>query len=395
MSSSRMKIAHIVSTFPPYKGGMGNSVYYSAREMARLGHTNVVFTPAYDRSLPSHEVLEENLEVVRLPAWVTIGNAGVLPHLLWRVRDFDIVHLHYPFYGGGEVLLFGLLFTKAKFMIHYHMDTFASGLKGVIFKLYAFFFLPVVARLAKVITCASIDYIKQSELKDYYLNHKDKFVQIPFGVDAEYFYPGSKLPNPTILFVGGLDTQHNFKGVEQLLEAFKTIAPDFPSAKLLLVGKGDLEEHYHERSQELRLQDQVEILNAVSDTELAKLFQGAWVTVLPSTSRAEAFGLVLLESLASGTTVIASNLPGVRNVFLNNEHGYLVRPGDIDQLASKLHEVLSDAPQREALSKAGREWIEKEYSWKKFGQRLEAAYCRVLYTPQEKRGPLKAEDDDD
>lgn len=389
-----MKIAHIVSTFPPYKGGMGNSVYYAAREMARLGHRIVVFTPAYDRSLPRHEVLEENLEVVRLPALVTIGNAGVIPHLFWKVGGFDIVHLHYPFYGGGEILLLGLLLTRAKFMIHYHMDTFGVGLKGVIFKLYAFFFLPLVARLAKMITCASIDYIKHSELKDYYLNHKDKFVQIPFGVDADYFSPGHKLASPTVLFVGGLDTQHNFKGVEQLLEAFKSIAASFPQASLVLVGKGNLEGHYQQRIKELGLESQTTILNSVTDEKLAGLFREAWVTVLPSTNRAEAFGLVLLESLASGTAVIASNLPGVRSVFRNNEQGYLVKPGDVGHLAQKLREIVGDKAKTEALGQAGRGWIEQEYSWKKFGQRLEAAYCRVLYTPQEKRGPLKTEDDD-
>lgn len=118
-----MKIAHIISTFPPYKGGMGNVVYYSAREMARLGHQNDIFTPAYDKKLSGHEKLEDNLEVHRLSSFFSLGNAAVLPSLIWKLRDFDIIHLHYPFYGSGEMVLIGLLFSKAKFMIHYHMDT--------------------------------------------------------------------------------------------------------------------------------------------------------------------------------------------------------------------------------------------------------------------------------
>lgn len=390
-----MKIAHIISTFPPYKGGMGNVVYYSAREMARLGHQNVIFTPAYDKKLSGHEKLEDNLEVHRLSSFFSLGNAAVLPSLIWKLRDFDIIHLHYPFYGSGEMVLIGLLFSKAKFMIHYHMDTVGKGLKGLIFRMYAFFVLPIIVRFAKIITCASLDYVKHSEIKDYYNSHSSRFVQIPFGVDTNQFTPGEKSATPIILFVGGLDRQHNFKGVEQLIDAFALISKNYPSACLCIVGRGDLEDYYRGRIASHQLGEKAKILNSVSDTELAVLFNSAWVTVLPSTNRAEAFGLVLLESLASGTAVIASNLAGVRNVFRNNEQGYLVRPGDVSDLAQKLEKIVSSKERTVALGNAGRKWVEKQYNWKEFSQRLEAAYCRVLYVPRKlSKGSLVPEEDD-
>lgn len=374
---------------------MGNSVYYFVREMAKLGHTNVIFTPAYDNSLLRHEELIPKVEVVRLPALLSIGNAAVIPQLLWKIRDFDIIHLHYPFYGGGEILLLGALFSRAKLMLHYHMDTIGSGIKGLIFRTYAFFFLPIVARAARLITCASIDYVKHSDLSHYYKNHRQKFVQVPFGVDDHQFIPGTKLPTPTVLFVGGLDHQHYFKGVEQLIDAFGNLATTYPEARLLIVGKGDLEEHYQQRIKKQGLERQVSILNSVSDTMLSQLYQEAWVTVLPSLNRAEAFGLVLLESLASGTAVIASNLPGVRNVFRNGDQGYLVKPGDVDDLGEKLTYIITNQEKAASLGLAGRAWIEHHYSWKKSSQRLEAAYYRVLYTPKnKKKGPLKNDDDD-
>ena len=390
-----MRIAHIVSTFPPYKGGMGNSVYYSAREMARLGHSNIILTPAYDPISPTYEVLEKNLEVYRLRSIFSIGNAAVLPQFMWKLRGFDIIHLHYPFYGGSEMVLLGLLFTKAKFMVHYHMDTVGKGPKGFIFKLYAFFLLPIIIRVARIITCASIDYVKHSDVKDYYQNHPQKFVYIPFGVDTADFTPGKKFLDPTILFVGGLDRQHNFKGVDKLIEAFGSVSKKYSEAKLIIVGKGDLEDYYQKRIVELGVADRTEILNCVTDEELSNLYRGAWATVLPSTNRGEAFGLVLLESLASGTAVIASNLPGVRNVFHNNKHGYLVKPADVPDLANKLGKILSNEKKTLAMGSAGREWVEKEYSWKKFSQRLEAAYCRVLYTPVDtSTGSLLPQEDD-
>ncbi len=390
-----MKIAHIISTFPPYKGGMGNVVYYSAREMARLGHHNVIFTPAYDKKDAGREKLEENLEVVRLSSFFSIGNAAVLPSLIWKLRGFDIIHLHYPFYGSGEMVLLGLIFSRAKFMIHYHMDTVGKGLKGLIFRMYAFFILPIIVRFAKVITCASVDYIKHSEIQDYYSSHTTKFVQIPFGVDTKQFTPGQKLANPTILFVGGLDHQHNFKGVEQLIDAFALIAKQYPSARLCIVGKGDLEDYYRGRIASHQLGDKAAIMNSVTDIQLADLFKSAWVTVLPSTNRAEAFGLVLLESLASGTAVIASNLAGVRNVFRNGEHGYLVKIGDVTDLAQKLKKIASNKDSAVSLGTAGRAWVEQQYSWKEFSQRLEAAYSRVLYVPRKlSEASLDSQEDD-
>lgn len=390
-----MKIAHIISTFPPYKGGMGNVVYYSAREMARLGHHNVIFTPAYDKKDAGREKLEDNLEVVRLSSFFSIGNAAVLPSLIWKLRGFDIIHLHYPFYGSGEMVLLGLIFSQAKFMIHYHMDTVAKGLKGLIFRMYAFFVLPIIVRFAKVITCASLDYVKHSEIKDYYSSHISRFIQIPFGVDTKQFTPGKKSENPTILFVGGLDRQHNFKGVEQLIDAFALITKQYPLARLCIVGRGDLEDYYRGRIASHQLGEKASIMNSVSDIQLADLFKSAWVTVLPSTNRAEAFGLVLLESLASGTAVIASNLAGVRNVFQNGEQGYLVKAGDVVDLAQKLKKIVSNKENAVRLGTAGRTWVDEQYSWKEFSQRLEAAYSRVLYVPRKlSEASLDSQEDD-
>lgn len=390
-----MRIAYIVSTFPPYKGGMGNSVYHFAREMVERGHEIVIFTPAYDDSFARHETLIPRFEIVRLPALLTIGNAGVIPQLIWKLRKFDIIHLHYPFYGGGEMVLLALLFSRAKLMLHYHMDTVGKGLKQIIFRLYAFFFLPVAVRIARIITCASLDYVKHSDLTHYYQHHQHKFVQVAFGVDATRFQPGEKKVEPTILFVGGLDSQHDFKGVPELIDAFCTVVENHPTAHLVIVGKGDLEATYQQKIIDCHLENQAKILNSISDEQLADLYRSAWVTVLPSINRAEAFGLVLLESLASGTAVVASNLPGVRNVFRNGSEGYLVRPGDSADLAEKLCMILGSREKAQDLGTAGRHWVEEQYSWTKSGQHLETAYYRLLYTPKDKKsGPLKAEDDD-
>lgn len=375
-----MRIAHIICTFPPYKGGMGNSVYHMATQIGARGHESVVFTPAYSPEMVGEEDLGCNTRVVRLKPLLAIGNAAILPQLLWKLKGFDIINLHYPFFGTADIVALTRIFRRSKLIVHYHMDTVSGGIKGFIFWLYAFFFLPVLVRLSAMISCASLDYIKQSQLKDYYLNHRSSFIEIPFGVDAKYFTPGSEDRSPIILFVGALDRQHYFKGVKELIEAFSIVSATRPDAKLVLVGHGDLENHYQDLANKKGLGDNFIMATKANDDELAQWYQRARVSVLPSTDKSEAFGLVLLEAMSCATPVIASNLPGVRNVFRNKEHGFIVPPGDVQVLADKIAYMIDNPNQARNMGNEGRRWIEARYSWDRVGERLEAAYLRVFYT---------------
>jgi glycosyltransferase involved in cell wall biosynthesis len=103
------------------------------------------------------------------------------------------------------------------------------------------------------------------------------------------------------------------------------------------------------------------------------------VTVLPSTTTGEAFGLVLLESLACATPVIASNLPGVRTVVNSNKDGYLICPNSIADLIEKLQMmVLLTQERRREMGQMGREKVKRTYSWEQIGEKLNAVYLKVL-----------------
>jgi len=377
-----MRVAHVICTFPPYKGGMGNSVYNAAIELGKRGHESVVFTPAYKGVTAGQEIIGENASVFRLKPLIYFGNAAILPQLFYLLKDFDIVHLHYPFYGTADIVALLALFRKIKLVIHYHMDGVINNWKGIVFWFYSFFFLPVIARLAVMITCASLDYIKHSQLGAFYVNHRASFIEVPFGVDAEMFYPGEKDRQPIILFVGALDKQHYFKGIEKLIEAFSMIASKNNLAKLVLIGKGNLENYYYKLAVKKKIVNQLQIINSASDQDLANWYRLASVLVLPSINQSEAFGLVLLEAMSCATPVIASNLPGVRNVFKNKEHGFLIKPGDAEALAQKLDYLLNNPELARKMGDAARDFIEERYSWQKVGERLEAAYFRILYLPK-------------
>lgn len=387
-----MKIAQITCTFPPYSGGIGNCVYNLAENLADLGHAVTVFTPDYNYQHNGEDSPGEGkFKVKRLRPVFKIGNAALIPQLFWQLGDFDVVHLHYPFYGAIGAVLFRKLFfgKKFKLVVHYHMDSRAGDFTGLVFYLYRIFILPLVARAAKIITCASIDYIKHSDLKKYYLTHENKFRQILFGVSLEQFVTYhndlyKKRPHKEILFVGGLDRAHYFKGLENLIKAFAEIVKikRYDNAILNVVGRGEMAEYYKKRAALLGLSKSVIFNENVDNSKLVDFYNYCDFLVLPSINQGEAFGLVLLEAMSCSKPVITSNLPGVRSVFKNGREGFLVKPGDVEDLVKRMLILLGDRNLAERMGKAGRELVEKRYTWDKVGKKLDVIFHFVRYSPK-------------
>jgi glycosyltransferase involved in cell wall biosynthesis len=395
-----MKIAQIICTFPPYRGGMGNSVYHFARQAATAGHCVTVFTPLYagkavNFSRPGFDM--SNFKVERLRPLMPFGNAAIIPQLMWRLKNFDLVHLHYPFYGAMlPVLIAKLIFNrKMKLLLHYHMDSIGTGLKGLIFKFNRLFVLPLLLTQADFISCASVDYVKNSNLTLLYQKHRSKFITVPFGVDLSVFKPLTAEKNQDgrdIFFVAALDKAHYFKGLDVLFRALKLIIDEqaqkssgcIPNLKI--AGEGELLGYYKQLASDLGVADHVLFLGGLTNEELAKQYNNARVFVLPSINQGEAFGLVLLEAMACGTPVVASNLPGVRSVFHNGIEGFAVTPGDEKELARKLWQILADDLLRKKMSEAALRLAIDKYDWDKIGADLVRFYYRANFTPTPSKG---------
>lgn len=371
---------------------MGNSVYSLSESLADLGHEVTVFTPNYNYKIEDEFNRHEGkFAVERLSSLFKYGNAALVPQLVWKLKDFDIVHLHYPFYGALKpVLLIKLLSgRKMKLILHYHMDSQAQGLKGAVFYLYNILILPFLVRTAKIITCASLDYIKHSNLKKYCQTKPDKFRQISFGVNLEQFVTyhdnaNKQRQNKIVLFVGGLDKAHYFKGLENLFKALAIIIkePAFSSTVLKVVGQGNLLSYYKDCALNFGVEKNVEFYDKVDNGRLVDFYNDSDCLVLPSVNKAEAFGLVLLEAMACSKPVITSNLPGTRSIFRNGREGLLVKPGDVKDLAGKIKIILRDKKRAEAMGAAGRALVESKYSWVKVGKKLDSIYHYVQYSPK-------------
>ncbi len=271
-------------------------------------------------------------------------------------------------------------------VVTYHMDTRSPGWKGLIFSLYSKYWMPKVLGAADAIIGSSADYIEASDAAPLYHANKEQWHALPFGVDIERFAPRAKPVElydalgldpqaPTVLFVGGMDPAHHFKGIPVLLKALARLTgQEFP-VQALFVGDGSLRESFELQARGMGISQTVRFVGRVSDEDLPAYYNAADVTILPSIHRGEAFGMVLLESMASGVPVIASDLPGVRTVA---EDGGMTFPvGDYKAL-SELIAGYFVQPDRESLQKDVRRVVEEKYSWPSIVTSLNELYTDLL-----------------
>lgn len=355
-----MRVAVVVSTFPPYQGGMGNAAAAHAEALRRAGHDVTVLAPGQG-----------------LRPLLRIGNAAVVPQLFWKLRAFDAVELHYPFFGGAEwVWAWRACFGRRKRLaVFYHMDTVGRGLLGAVFRVYRALFLRAILGAADRLLVSSRDYLAHSQAAMF--KDDPRVRETPFAVDTERFRPrpGGATEGPLAIFVGALDRAHYFKGVPILLEAFSWTLKAVPEARLAIVGEGDLRAEYERRAVALGLADKVWFVGKMPDAELPHCFNRASFHVLPSTDRSEAFGIVTQEAMASGIPSIVSDLPGVRAVIAPGETGVLARPGDAGSLSRAMTDLFLAHERRAALGAAARARAERLYAASVVEKAIVEAVC--------------------
>jgi len=379
-----MKIAHFVCRFPPYKGGIGNVCYYQAKYLSKLGNEVVVFTHYNRKEQGQINRTKENFKVKALPYLFAYGNASLcLPVQIKQWNQFDVIHLHFPFIGFAEQLLFlkkiGLI--KPYFVVQYHMDLVGQGIIKHIFSFYNKFTLPLLLSADKIIA-SSLDYLVHSKISKYYQKGKNKFEVIPLGIDENKFFPLKKKlenkKNLEILFVGGLDKAHYFKGVDILIRAFAKINLLFPNTKLIIIGQGDLIDYYKNLAKQLKIEKKISFLSKVENRNLPSYYQRADIFVLPSINQSEAFGIVSLEAMACGCPIIVSDLPGVRTLVKGN--GFVFKPANVEDLVKKIKILLSNSQVREKMGEESSKIALKNFTWSKITKKLLSIYEKGVFS---------------
>lgn len=360
-----MRIAEVTATFPPYRGGTGNIAYQNAKILSELHHDVTVFTPRLGSAINAP------FEIVYLDPLIRVGNASVVPSLSKKLKGFDLVHLHYPFIGAESVLI-SCKSGRVPLLVTYHNRLEESHpIKKHLFNLYNGTLEPLILRHATMVASVNHDHFH------HLFPHYQDF-EVPNGVDTNLFTPGNRSmarkalglnsSDPVVLFVGALDQAHRFKNVPLLLRAIAQMEHVY----LVIVGGGDQESSLVHYATQLGLDGRVRFAGARAPVELPDYYRAADVTVLPS-NKTESFGLVLVESMACGTPVIASDLPGLRSVVTHGRTGLLVPPNDLAALHAALRRVFSSPDERLEMGSQAHTRVERSFAWSVVKRRLEDA----------------------
>ncbi len=373
-----MKILHLYKDYTPVLGGIENHIRMLAEGQARRGHDVTVL--AANRGWRTSIEMAGGVRVVLVPRLGTIASTPICPSLLrWLPRlEADITHLHFP-HPPGEVahLLMG---RAAGMVITYHADIVRQR---HLLRLYEPLLERVLKRANRILV-TSPAYVESSR---YLRAVRDRCVVVPIGIDVERFQErggeprtsprvrwGLPLDRPVAVFVGRL---RYYKGLDYLLRAL----PLVPDLHLLLVGGGPLWESMRALAAALGVANRVVFTGDVDDSDLPACYASGDLFVLPSHTRAEAFGTSIVEAMAAGLPVISTEIQtGTSWVNQDGLTGLVIPPCDPGAIAAAMTALIADRARREAMGRAGRARARRVFEASTMVEAVEGVYREVLAT---------------
>ncbi len=213
---------------------------------------------------------------------------------------------------------------------------------------------------------APSEFLKR-KLVQYGLNGQ-KITVLPNFIKVDDYQP-SVCPGKHVVYLGRLE---KIKGIFEYME----LAARFPEIPFLLVGSGDAEKDAQRYVNEKRLKN-VRLLGFKNKDEIREILRESFCVVVPSLWY-ENCPIVILEAMAMGRPVIGSDLGGIPELIVHGKDGFLVKPGDVGELASALSKICATPETAITMGKAGREKVEEKYSEVTFYTRLINIYQNVL-----------------
>ena len=371
-----MKIALVSPYDFAYPGGVANHISNLDRYLCRMGHEVKVIAPASraittfgDRFIPigRPRPIPNSGSIARISLSLTL--AGKIKAVLDEEK-FDIVHLHEPFMPM-------LCSAVLRFSNTVNIGTFHACDARPGYRLA----WPIGTIMLKR-RCHKLHgkiAVSQPAMRFAGKYVRGDFDIIPNGVDLENFSPNVSPIEEfrdgkfNILFVGRLEKR---KGVGYLLNAYRQVKHEIPNSRLIIVGPGTrLRQKYEKWVKRYSIPDVV-FIGFVSYQELPRYYQTADIFCAPAINR-ESFGIVLLEAMAMGKPIVASDIDGYASVVTHGEEGWLVPPKDSRQLAQALLAVIRDEKLRQEMGEKGRLKAQK-YSWELVAKQVADCYLKVL-----------------
>ncbi|MGW2565735.1 glycosyltransferase family 4 protein [Streptomyces sp. NPDC001537] len=358
-------IVQITPYYPPHLGGLERVVSNLAREQAKRHDVRVLTTALGSADAP-RAAREEGVAVYRHRA-IEVAHTAVAPglaaHLARLPRD-AVLHLHCAHALLPEMVALAARLRGTRFLLHFHLDVDASGPLGALLPHYKEHVFGRVLRSAAGVI--ALTEAQAAFLTDTYRVSADRVHVVPNGVAEAYFMPAREpAPGPLkLLYVGRLGAQKN---VARLLDALHLTRQD---VRLRIVGDGELRGRLEEQADRLGLHH-VEFSGGLLGEDLVKAYADADAFVLPSDK--EGMPLVVLEAMAAGLPVVATDVSGNRELV--GDTGLLAAP-EPAALAEAIDTLAADQLLRARLARAGAE-RSRDYSWETVARLVEDVYAKA------------------
>ncbi len=339
-------------------GGVQNHVRDLAEELLGRGHDVSVLAPVEDGEAPPYVVPAGR--AVGVPYNGSVARVTFGPRTAARVRTwlhdgkFDVVHVHEPTTPSASLLT--LWAGDGPFVATFHTWQIRSRAMSAAAGLLRPALEKIDARIA----------VSENARSMMVQHLGGEAVVIPNGLYVDRLAAGRVRPewDGAISFLGRIDESR--KGLGVLLAAVPKLLSERPDLRILVAGTGDAD---------LRTADRVEFLGEIDDEAKADLLASSALYVAPHTG-GESFGIVLVEAMAAGTPVLASDLPAFEQVLDGGRLGATFPAGDSDALASSALALLADPGRRAALSASGRAAVHR-YDWSRVADEILAVYTLV------------------
>lgn len=363
----------------PYSFDVPGGVQFHIRDLAEYlrqdGHHASVLAPAeVGTDLPEYVVPAGRAVPIRYngsTARLLFGPVAAAKVGRWLEEgDFDVLHLHEPL--APSLSMLALWAAEVPVVATFHTSNVRSRVMQAASPLLRPSLEKIHGRIA----------VSEDARRTVTTHIGGDAVVIPNGVDTSVFaHAGTRAQwsgrpgEPTLVFLGRLDEPR--KGLPVLAEAMPRILDAIPGARLLVIGPGS-GQAARARLPE-RVADATEFLGVLSDEDKASALASADLYIAPHTG-GESFGIVLVEAMAAGTPVLASDLAAFRRVLDGGRTGMAgatFTTGRADDLAELAVELLSDGDRRRVLSDLGRERA-ATFDWEVVAEEILAVYETVL-----------------
>jgi rhamnosyl/mannosyltransferase len=376
-----MRVLHIYKDYAPVMGGIENHIGVLVRGLRECEIDAQVLVTSSGRETERLSV--DGVPVTKAGRLLSVSSAPVslafYPLLRRLEQGIDVAHAHLP-YPPGELgqLFFG---RSRRFVVSYHSDIVRQKVLGRLYRP----FLWQVLRQADLISVATPAYLRSSPFLSAF---PEKCRVIPYGIELDEFArtpaveaAAAELRRragiagddqaPLLLFVGKL---RHYKGLHVLLEAMHQI-----DAHLLVIGAGMMEAEWRQKAASERVAEKVTFWGERPDSDKLAAYYAADLFVLPSTNRAEAFGIVLVEAMACGLPLVSTEL-GTGTSFVNQhgETGLVVPPEDAPALAAAINRLLQDEALRRRMGQAAVARAHAVFSKATMLTRMIALYQEVM-----------------